>query len=92
MAEAPAPAKTAVTSGKTTETAKNADTPRKVAGVKDSGQVHTVTKGENPERIAKKCGVSYTDLIKLNRIEDPTKLQIGQKLHLPTKVKATASN
>ena len=26
--------------------------------------------------------------IKLNKIEDPKKLQIGQKLHIPTKIKS----
>lgn len=54
-------------------------------GPKDSGEVYTVLKGESPERIAKKLGVSYNDLMKLNHIDDPKKLQIGQKLHVPIK-------
>ncbi|MEI6072056.1 MAG: LysM peptidoglycan-binding domain-containing protein [Verrucomicrobiae bacterium] len=44
---------------------------------------HTVAKGENPYSIAKKCKVSYSELLKANKIEDPTKLQIGQKLIIP---------
>lgn len=54
---------------------------------KDSGKVHTVAKGENPVAIAKKFGVSYAELLKLNKIDDPRKLQIGQKLHIPVKAK-----
>ena len=45
----------------------------------------TVVKGDNPVTIAKKLKVSYDDLIGLNHIEDPRKLQIGQKLLVPTK-------
>ena len=57
--------------------------------VRDSGTTYTVAKGDNPERIAKKLHVAYSELIKLNRIEDPTKLQIGQKLHVPAKLRAS---
>jgi LysM repeat protein len=42
-----------------------------------------VKKGDNPVAIAKRLKVSYDDLIALNHIEDPRKLQIGQKLLLP---------
>lgn len=54
---------------------------------KDSGQTYTVVKGDNPLTIAKKFSVGYDELLKLNKIEDPRKLQIGQKLHLPLKNK-----
>jgi LysM repeat protein len=57
-------------------------------GVRDSGQVYTVAKGDNPVTIAKRLGVGYDELLKLNKIEDPKKLQIGQKLHLPPKIKS----
>jgi LysM repeat protein len=50
-----------------------------------SGKVYTVVKGDNPVTIAKKLKVSYDDLIALNHIENPRKLQIGQKLLVPTK-------
>jgi nucleoid-associated protein YgaU len=46
-------------------------------------EVYTVERGDNPYNIAKRFGVSYTDLLTLNGIEDPTKLQIGQKLKMP---------
>jgi hypothetical protein len=48
-----------------------------------SGKTYIVKKGDNPVTIAKKLKISYDDLITLNHIEDPHKLQIGQKLLLP---------
>ncbi len=47
--------------------------------------VYVVAKGDNPYSIAKKLHVSYNDLIATNEIKDPTKIQIGQKLKIPTK-------
>jgi 2',3'-cyclic-nucleotide 2'-phosphodiesterase / 3'-nucleotidase len=49
-----------------------------------SGKTYIVKKGDNPVTIAKRLKVSYGDLIALNRIEDPHKLKIGQKLLIPT--------
>jgi len=51
----------------------------------DSGKVYVVVKGDNPVTIAKKFKVSYDDLVTLNHIDDPRKLQIGQKLLIPSK-------
>ena len=48
-----------------------------------SGKTYVVKKGDNPVGIAKKLKVSYNDLIALNHIDDPHKLQIGQKLLVP---------
>jgi LysM repeat protein len=48
-----------------------------------SGKTYIVKKGDNPVTIAKRLKVSYGDLIALNHIEDPHKLQIGQKLLIP---------
>ena len=48
-----------------------------------SGKTYAVKKGDNPVGIAKKLNVSYNDLIALNHINDPRKLQIGQKLLVP---------
>ena len=48
-----------------------------------SDKTYTVAKGDNPYAIAKKLKVKYNDLIKANNIQDPTKLQIGQKLIIP---------
>jgi LysM repeat protein len=51
--------------------------------VSSSGKIYVVKKGDNPVGIAKKLKVSYNDLIALNHIDDPRKLQIGQKLLVP---------
>ena len=49
-----------------------------------SEKTYIVKKGDNPVTIARRLKVSYDDLIALNHIEDPHKLQIGQKLLIPT--------
>jgi LysM repeat protein len=51
--------------------------------VPDSGKIYTVVKGDNPVTIARHLHVPYDALLELNQIEDPRKLQIGQKLHIP---------
>ncbi|MEP6708878.1 MAG: LysM domain-containing protein [Verrucomicrobiota bacterium] len=51
----------------------------------DSGKTYVAVKGDNPVTIARKLKVAYDDLIALNHIEDPRKLQIGQKLRIPEK-------
>ena len=51
--------------------------------VSSSGQTYVVKKGDNPVAIAKKLKVSYNALITLNHLDDPRKLQIGQKLLVP---------
>jgi len=55
--------------------------------IQDSGQLYTVAKGDNPVGIAKRLHVNYDELLKLNKIDDPKKLQIGQKLHVPNRMK-----
>jgi LysM repeat protein len=57
----------------------------------DAGKVYVVAKGDNPVTIAKKFKVPYDDLIALNHIEDPHKLQIGQKLLIPKTTKPRKS-
>jgi len=57
-----------------------------------SGKVYTVEKGDKPVTIAKKLKVSYDDLMALNHIEDPRKLQIGQKLLIPKTPKTKKSD
>ncbi len=51
--------------------------------IADSGKTYEVVKGDNPVKIAKHLNVSYDALMKLNGIEDPRKLQIGQTLKVP---------
>src|SRR5215475_1222840 len=55
--------------------------------VSSSGKTYVVKKGDNPVGIAKRLKVSYSDLIALNHIDDPRKLQIGQKLLVPEAAK-----
>jgi len=79
--EAPV-AKAPVTAPKTAEAKPAAPSAPKDAAPA-SGSTYVVAKGDNPYSIAKKLKVSYNELIKANKIEDPTKLQIGQKLVVP---------
>ena len=48
-------------------------------------RIYVVQKGDNPVLIAKRQGVKYADLLAANKITDPKKLQIGQKLVIPSK-------
>ncbi len=59
------------------------DTAKPDAKPASTDKTYTVAKGDNPYSIAKKMKVSYNELIKANNIQDPTKLQIGQKLIIP---------
>ncbi|CAN5552828.1 hypothetical protein BH20VER1_BH20VER1_22190 [soil metagenome] len=51
----------------------------------DSTRTYTVAKGDNPVAIARKLNVSKEELLALNKITDPTKLQIGQTLAVPAR-------
>ena len=64
------------------EPAKPAASPS-ASSVADSGQIYTVVKGDNPVTIARRLKVAEADLLELNQITDPRKLQIGQKLRIP---------
>ena len=57
-------------------------------GPTSSGKTYVVKKGDSPVTIAKKLKVSYDDLIALNHIDDPRKLQIGKKLLIPEVTKS----
>ena len=48
-------------------------------------RTYTVAKGDTPTSIAKKFGTTSTDLLKLNKIDDPKKMQTGQPLKIPAK-------
>ena len=52
----------------------------------DAPKTYVVAKGDNPVSIARKLKVPYDDLISANHIDDPRKLQIGQKLIIPIKL------
>ncbi len=64
---------------------KSAAAPGKTNQPKDSGETYTVLKGDKVATIAKKLKVNPDDLMKLNKIPDPTKLQIGKALRVPAK-------
>jgi LysM repeat protein len=74
----------ATTESKSPEkTAEHAKSVTKTPAVPDSGRVYTVVKGDNPVTIARHLKVSEADLLELNQITDPRKLQINQKLRIP---------
>jgi len=54
-----------------------------------SAKTYVVAKGDKLVSIAKKLKVPFDDLMAANRIDDPTKLQIGQKLIIPAKPSKT---
>jgi LysM repeat protein len=52
---------------------------------------YVVVSGDFPEKIAKKLGVKQADLMAANKITDPKKLKIGQKLVVPGAPQALTS-
>ena len=81
----PATSATIAPTKASTKLGKDAIKTEHANGPVDSGKVYAVAKGDNPVTIAKKFKVSYDDLVELNHIDDPRKLQIGQKLLIPVK-------
>ena len=65
--------------------------PVEGAGATPAGPVHIVTKGETLTAIAKHYKVTVPDLLKVNKITDVRKLQIGQTLVLPPGAKLAES-
>lgn len=55
-------------------------------------QMVTVQKGDTLYELSKKYGVSVQDMVKENKIMDPTKIQIGQRLRIPTLSTSTKSS
>lgn len=81
-----APVKATVISATPKTPAAAASKPVEAASAPVAGDdTYVVVKGDNPYSIARKLEVSYNDLIKVNNIEDPTKIQIGQTLKIPKK-------
>jgi LysM repeat protein len=56
-----------------------------------TGPVHVVTKGETLTAIARRYKVTVPELLKVNKITDARKLQIGQMLALPPDAKIPVS-
>jgi LysM repeat protein len=65
--------------------ATKADGPLKKVDSAPATKTYAMQKGETATSIAKKFGVSVSELLKLNKISDPTKMQPGQTLKVPTK-------
>lgn len=84
----PRPATKSSVNDRKTDHAKSIATGKHV----ESGKVYVVAKGDNPAGIAKKLKVSYDELLALNHIDDPHKLQIGQKLLVPAKSNKAKKN
>ena len=86
--QAPAAVVGAVTSATTALTGANpaAGAAAVAAPVEDQGPTteYTVVKGDSPYKIAKKFKITPDQLMKANGITDPKKIQIGQKLKIPT--------
>ena len=59
--------------------------PESTVAKTESKKTYVVAKGDNPVSIARKFKISSDDLLAANKIDDPHKLKIGQKLIIPTK-------
>ncbi len=94
----PAPAKSATTLTKTTPPvitvakaiavtppAATLTTKPAAKAADHARKTYVVVAGDNPNKLAKKFGVSENALLKANGIEDPRKLRIGQQLVIPPK-------
>jgi LysM repeat protein len=62
---------------------KSQNSSGRLEGNAEPARVYVVQRGDSPAGIAKKFKVSYATLLRTNNIEDPKKLQIGQKLVIP---------
>ena len=71
--------------------AQQADQPAEAAPPTPTGPVHIVTKGETLTVIARHYKVTVPELLKVNKIADVRKLQIGQTLVLPPGAKIPSS-
>ena len=86
-----APATTLAAKPVAKEESKDAKIPKALPVGNETGNFYVVAKGDNPVKIAKRLKVSESDLLAVNHIDDPRKLQIGQKLIIPAKAKAKKS-
>ncbi len=48
-------------------------------------RIHVLKKGETLYSVARIYGVEYQELLRINKIDDPHKLQVGQKITIPGK-------
>jgi LysM repeat protein len=65
---------------------KNPPNQNSSAGTSELEKYYVIQRGDTPASIAKKLKVNSADLLKVNNIDDPRKLQIGQRLQIPSKI------
>lgn len=58
----------------------------------ESKKTYVVEKGDTPVKIARKFKVPFDDLLAVNKIDDPHKLRVGQKLIIPVKPAKSKKN
>jgi LysM repeat protein len=71
---------------KTPAETRKAETPAKLTDIpptRTTPGLHIVKKGDTAHSIARAYGMTAQELIKLNKIADPKKLQLGQALKIP---------
>ena len=91
-AESPAPGETSIPKALAVQPAQTSGAPEaKLASATPAGPVHIVTKGETLTAIARHYRITVPDLLKVNKIADVRKLQIGQTLALPPDAKTPES-
>lgn len=79
----------ATTEVATTTPARTTAQPTKTTSASGSDNTYVVKEGDTLLAIANKLDVDYKEFLKLNNIDDPSKLQIGQVLKIPAKKSST---
>jgi LysM repeat protein len=49
----------------------------------ENGKFYTIQRGDNPATIARKFRITASQLLRVNNIDDPKKLQVGQRILIP---------
>jgi LysM repeat protein len=52
-------------------------------GSGENGKFYTIQRSDNPASIARKFKITASELLRVNNIDDPKKLQVGQRLLIP---------
>lgn len=60
------------------------------SGASACGAMYKVERGDHLGRIAKACGVTAQDILKANKLRDPSLLRVGQELKIPGGATSTA--
>jgi LysM repeat protein len=49
----------------------------------ENGKFYTIQRGDNPATIARRFKITASELLRVNNIDDPKKLQVGQRILIP---------